>query len=491
MYCGDETGAYVGDVGSHTARFGYGGEDCPKVVLPSAVYRHYGGTVDYNNDDEGSRVKKRKAAKYSAPVSLLNAPPDDCFTENEVGFIPIYNSMNSNAKSSPDVDTEALAALWECSYQSLAVRDRKKHTVGPRHDPNDTIEGPIDHPLLASIDPHRGEKHHASILEMFFESLSAPAAYLAPSATLSAFSFGRPTALVVDVGHSSARVTPVMDGYTLKFGSVQSQRGGDWLARVQEKVLACNDLWGDAPCPCPDGVMPRYMLRNKDDNLLKLKILKESSFHDMSVHQVMYEMMTGSHVLPLEEEESSLPAPFSDNDSDDSNAVEDEEVDEDEPMYVLPDGTRLDLGLTKTGKDLRRLPELFFSESLPTFLQTDTNTNSDENITTQPLHQLVQHSLSQILDADIRKELISNIILTGSSSLFTGMDKRLSSELSRILPSMYKNKVISSKNSVENRYSAWIGGSILSSLGSFQQMWLSRREYDECGSFLGLQKFHS
>jgi actin-like protein 6A len=111
-------------------------------------------------------------------------------------------------------------------------------------------------------------------------------------------------------------------------------------------------------------------------------------------------------------------------------------------------------------------------------------------MTTLPLHQLVQHSLSQILDADIRKELTSNIILTGSSSLFPGMDKRLSSELSRILPGMYKNKVICSKNNVENRFSAWIGGSILSSLGSFQQVWLSRKEYEEVGSVLGLQKFH-
>jgi len=31
MYCGDETGAFVGDCGHATSRFGYGGEDTPKV----------------------------------------------------------------------------------------------------------------------------------------------------------------------------------------------------------------------------------------------------------------------------------------------------------------------------------------------------------------------------------------------------------------------------------------------------------------------------
>ena len=31
MYCGDETGAFVGDLGHSTSRFGYGGDDAPKV----------------------------------------------------------------------------------------------------------------------------------------------------------------------------------------------------------------------------------------------------------------------------------------------------------------------------------------------------------------------------------------------------------------------------------------------------------------------------
>merc|ERR1712105_27384 len=33
----------------------------------------------------------------------------------------------------------------------------------------------------------------------------------------------------------------------------------------------------------------------------------------------------------------------------------------------------------------------------------------------------------------------------------------------------------------ERKYSVWIGGSILASLSAFQQMWISKQEYDECG----------
>ena len=42
-------------------------------------------------------------------------------------------------------------------------------------------------------------------------------------------------------------------------------------------------------------------------------------------------------------------------------------------------------------------------------------------------------------------------------------------------------KVVSSGGNTERRYGSWIGGSILASLGTFQQMWISKQEYEESG----------
>ena len=107
-----------------------------------------------------------------------------------------------------------------------------------------------------------------------------------------------------------------------------------------------------------------------------------------------------------------------------------------------------------------------------------------------PVHKLIHRSLSQILDNELRRELASNIVLVGGASQFPTLDKRLSSELSGVLPSSLKYKVTASKNNIERRYSAFIGGSILSSLGSFQQLWLSKKEYDDVGSArLSIQRF--
>merc|ERR1719512_681755 len=63
-----------------------------------------------------------------------------------------------------------------------------------------------------------------------------------------------------------------------------------------------------------------------------------------------------------------------------------------------------------------------------------------------------------------------NIITVGS--------ERMTKEMTALAPSTMKIKVVAPP---ERKYSVWIGGSILSSLSTFQQMWISKGEYDESG----------
>lgn len=44
-------------------------------------------------------------------------------------------------------------------------------------------------------------------------------------------------------------------------------------------------------------------------------------------------------------------------------------------------------------------------------------------------------------------------------------------------------------SSVERRFGSWIGGSILGSLASFQQLWMTRKEYEELGAAAIERKF--
>src|SRR5216117_3644802 len=59
--------------------------------------------------------------------------------------------------------------------------------------------------------------------------------------------------------------------------------------------------------------------------------------------------------------------------------------------------------------------------------------------------------------------------------MYPGLSDRMQKEITALAPSSMKVKVIAPP---ERKYSVWIGGSILASLSTFQQMWIPKQEYD-------------
>jgi actin beta/gamma 1 len=62
--------------------------------------------------------------------------------------------------------------------------------------------------------------------------------------------------------------------------------------------------------------------------------------------------------------------------------------------------------------------------------------------------------------------------------MFPGIADRMQKELTSLSPSSMKVKIVAPP---ERKYSVWIGGSILASLSTFQNLWCSKQEYDESG----------
>lgn len=83
-------------------------------------------------------------------------------------------------------------------------------------------------------------------------------------------------------------------------------------------------------------------------------------------------------------------------------------------------------------------------------------------------------------DPDIRRDLIGNLVLTGGASTMRGLQERLVAEFAPLAPVGTKAKWAAA-NDKERPLGAWLGGSILGSLGGFGEMWLSRSEYQEHG----------
>ncbi|KAL4236684.1 actin [Mactra antiquata] len=130
-----------------------------------------------------------------------------------------------------------------------------------------------------------------------------------------------------------------------------------------------------------------------------------------------------------------------------------------EKSYELPDGQVITIG----NERFRCVESLF----QPSFIGMES----------AGIHEILYNSVMKS-DIDIRKDLFSNIVLSGGSTMFPGIENRMKKEMDSLVPSSMRVKVYAPP---ERKYSVWIGGSILSSLSTFQQMWISKQEYDECG----------
>ncbi|XP_077979942.1 actin, cytoplasmic-like [Glandiceps talaboti] len=130
-----------------------------------------------------------------------------------------------------------------------------------------------------------------------------------------------------------------------------------------------------------------------------------------------------------------------------------------EKSYELPDGTVITIG-----NERFRIPEVLFQPSVVGMENTG-------------VHETLYNSIMKC-DIDIRRDLYANTVLSGGSSMYPGLADRLQKEMTSLAPSAMKIKIIAAP---ERKYSVWIGGSILASLSTFQQMWVSKQEYDESG----------
>lgn len=137
--------------------------------------------------------------------------------------------------------------------------------------------------------------------------------------------------------------------------------------------------------------------------------------------------------------------------------------------HILPDGKKITL---KDGMFMA--PECLFK---PELIGYDTNGFGEM------CNEAIQHSKE-----NIRKDLYENIIISGGTTMFKGFPERLEKEVRKIAPEMFKPNVKVIANP-DRKYAAWIGGSILSSLSAFENMFITKEEYDQQGAAIIHQKF--
>ena len=82
---------------------------------------------------------------------------------------------------------------------------------------------------------------------------------------------------------------------------------------------------------------------------------------------------------------------------------------------------------------------------------------------------------------DNKKDLYNCICLSGGNSLFRGLSERLRKEIKDIASWDYKEEVRINDNYNDARFSAFIGGTILSEISTFNQILITKEMYEEYG----------
>ncbi|KAM9971558.1 hypothetical protein ACTFIW_011539 [Dictyostelium discoideum] len=131
----------------------------------------------------------------------------------------------------------------------------------------------------------------------------------------------------------------------------------------------------------------------------------------------------------------------------------------DSTSYELPDGQVITIG-----NERFHCAEALFKPSLL-------------GMESAGIHKSTYNSIKRC-DVDIQNDLYGCIVLSGGTTLLPGFSDRMNKELTALTPSSTKINILSPP---ERKNSAWIGGSILASLSTFQQLCVTREEYDEYG----------
>jgi len=278
-----------------------------------------------------------------------------------------------------------------------------------------------EHPVLMTETPLNPRRHREKASEIFFETFRAPALFFSPQAVLSLYASGRTTGVTIDVGEGSTHVVPVYEGFALRHSVVRSDLAGRDVTERYRQLLRRSGL----------------CFRTSSEFDL-VKTMKEETCY-VAFNAGKEETGTsGGSVTDPRTNTTNTPS----------------------AEYQLPDGRAVELG-----NERFRAPEILFRPDL---------VGSEELSVADALVKAVSSS-----DLDLRPVLFNSVVLAGGSTKFPGFGDRFLHEIRQRAPERTRIRVSAPPDRVN---SAWSGGSILASLSTFKNMWVSKGDYDEYGS---------
>eukprot|EP00825_Cyclidium_porcatum_P036650 TRINITY_DN3918_c0_g3_i4.p1 TRINITY_DN3918_c0_g3~~TRINITY_DN3918_c0_g3_i4.p1 ORF type:complete len:441 (-),score=97.88 TRINITY_DN3918_c0_g3_i4:265-1587(-) len=284
---------------------------------------------------------------------------------------------------------------------------------------------PSDHPCLMTEAPLNPKVNREHMTQILFEQFNVPTFYVAIQAVLSLYASGRTTGLVLDSGDGVTHTVPIFEGFSLPHA-------------IQRIDLAGRDLTSQ---------LSTFL--TEEIQLIGTKYGGSASFTTSAEMEIVRDIKEKCCYVSMDYEKELQE--FKDNSSK-------------EKPYELPDGQQIKLKSSQI-----KCPECLFN---PSMMGKELNS----------YQEMVFKSI-MVCDLDTRKDLWQNIVMSGGTTMFENIEKRLQKELEVIIEQQkIQNMKVKILAPPERKFSVWIGGSILSSLSTFQTMWVTKQEYQECGA---------
>lgn len=312
-------------------------------------------------------------------------------------------------------DWDAMERLWEHIFdKELRV----------------TIE---EHPVLLTEPPLNPKINREKMVEIMFEGFEVPATYVAIQAVLSLYASGRTTGKNFLTNNSFMNETPTISSSSA-------------LTPKKKK----NALYAGIVMDSGEGVthvVPIYEGYALPHAIQRLELAGEdlTDYLTMNLTKDGYIFTTSAEREIVRDIKERLSYVAMDFEKELAMSKESSQLDK---QYELPDGEVITIGAAQF-----KCPEVLFDPSRM-------------GLETGGVHEILARAIMRS-DMDVRREMYGNVVLSGGTSLIPGLPDRLAKELCNLASPGVRVRVVAPPQRLN---SVWIGGSILASLSTFQQV---------------------
>lgn len=358
---------------------------------------------------------------------------------------------------------------------------------------SNAFESLSEMPILLTEQIWATDADREAAMDIAFKEWKVPAFYIIKVPVGAVFACGKGSALVVDIGAQFTTVTPVFDGLALFKVSRRSRHAGNYVDQhIIDQILKKGKK-----------IVPWYLVAGKEAVATgEAAKYTERSF-DFTIPDSFHQYQLTRVVRDLKDEIGEVTETPLNNSSELSAK-----------RYEFPDGSSIELEKERyeffeclfrpgdyalDGESLEKEDETADEkdssgskseekkdkeqEITDSLIYTDRKTT---NFSSKGISELIVDTINAC-DVDIRPNLANNVVIVGSSSLALGMTDRINHDLTEALSGL-KIRIYASGNTAERKFASWIGGSILASLGTFHQLWISKKEYEDSGAAKLLEK---